>query len=79
MVILCLQGETVLNVADKDIVEYLEGMQEKERLRLASSNSVNVLVHSNTPLKRYQLSLSKVSERPYFRQWGAVLRKCILV
>lgn len=47
-----LQGETVLNVADKDIVEYLEGMQEKERLRLTSNNSVSVLVHSNTPLKR---------------------------
>ncbi|KAM3718779.1 Protein phosphatase 1 regulatory subunit 12A [Dirofilaria immitis] len=43
-------GETVLNVADKDIVEYLEGMQEK--LRLTSNNSVNVLLHSNTPLKR---------------------------
>ncbi|KAL3995317.1 Ankyrin repeats (3 copies) family protein [Acanthocheilonema viteae] len=45
-------GETVLNVADKDIVEYLEGMQEKERLRLASNSSINVLVHSNAPLKR---------------------------
>uniref|UniRef100_A0A0R3RKG5 ANK_REP_REGION domain-containing protein n=1 Tax=Elaeophora elaphi TaxID=1147741 RepID=A0A0R3RKG5_9BILA len=45
-------GETVLNVADKDIVEYLEGMQEKERLRLTSNSSVNVLVQSNTPLKR---------------------------
>ncbi|VDN81800.1 unnamed protein product [Brugia pahangi] len=45
-------GETVLNVADKDIVEYLEGMQEKERLKLTSNSSVNVLIHSNTPLKR---------------------------
>ncbi|VIO94561.1 Uncharacterized protein BM_BM2006 [Brugia malayi] len=45
-------GETVLNVADKDIVEYLEGMQEKERLKLTSNSSVNALVHSNTPLKR---------------------------
>ncbi|EFO27433.2 hypothetical protein LOAG_01053 [Loa loa] len=45
-------GETVLNVADKDIVEYLEGMQEKERLRLTSNSSVSVLVHSNAPLKR---------------------------
>ncbi|CAG9533036.1 unnamed protein product [Cercopithifilaria johnstoni] len=45
-------GETVLNVADKDIVEYLEEMQEKERLRLTSNSSINVLVHSNAPLKR---------------------------
>uniref|UniRef100_A0A1I8EX71 ANK_REP_REGION domain-containing protein n=1 Tax=Wuchereria bancrofti TaxID=6293 RepID=A0A1I8EX71_WUCBA len=45
-------GETVLNVADKDIVEYLEGMQEKERLKLTSNSSVNILAHSNTPLKR---------------------------
>ncbi|VDM96059.1 unnamed protein product [Thelazia callipaeda] len=45
-------GETVLNVADKKIIEYLEGMQEQERSRLTSNNSVNVLIHANIPLKR---------------------------
>ncbi|VDK66476.1 unnamed protein product [Onchocerca ochengi] len=45
-------GETVLNVADKDIVEYLEEMQEKEQLRSTSSNSVNMVIHPNIPLKR---------------------------
>lgn len=42
----------MLNVADKDIVEYLEEMQEKERLRLAPNSTVNVLVNPNIPLKR---------------------------
>uniref|UniRef100_F1KQT9 Protein phosphatase 1 regulatory subunit 12A n=1 Tax=Ascaris suum TaxID=6253 RepID=F1KQT9_ASCSU len=45
-------GESVLNVADKDVVEFLEALQEKERTKQASSNSVNVLMQTNTTLKR---------------------------
>ncbi|VDK73598.1 unnamed protein product [Litomosoides sigmodontis] len=45
-------GETILNVADKDIVEYLEEMQEKERLRLTSNSPINLLANPNAPLKR---------------------------
>lgn len=42
----------MLNVADKDVVEFLEALQEKERTKQASSNSVNVLMQTNTTLKR---------------------------
>ncbi|KHN77683.1 Protein phosphatase 1 regulatory subunit 12A, partial [Toxocara canis] len=44
-------GETVMNVADKDVVEFLETLQENERAR-ESNNTINVIMQTNTALKR---------------------------
>lgn len=46
------QDESVLDVADKDIIEYLELQEREEQDRLASANAANVLVQASQPLKR---------------------------